>query len=206
MKLLYKNKSEQKYTDHTSNKRKRNFTCPKGAPRPHFLHLLCFRGRTAGWREGWGEERRRAAGLGCYRHFLPHCDYFLYHYCCYCSCSCCCLLSLCCCCSPQSLPVSRPQSTPPSPLSLPSLGPPGWGNGREGPRVRTEARKELWWSQAKMVGKRPEEASQLCEWCHENWPKGGASARHCVLSPRWLFGADEEEEIRDKQSRKGKNN
>lgn len=133
-------------------------------------------------------ERRREAGLGCYRHFLPHCHYFLSRYCC----SCCCLLWLCYCCSPQLPPVSRPQSIPPSPPSLPSLGPLGQGNGREGPRVRTEARKELWWRRVRMEGKRLAPL-QLFEWCHENWPEGGASAHHCALSPQWLFGADEEE-------------
>lgn len=197
MKLLYKNKSEQKYTDHTINKRKTNFTCSKGAPRPHFLHLPCSPGRAAGWREGWGVEERRAVGLGCYWDFLSHCHYFLSCYCCHY-----CFQSSCYCCSPRSPLVSRPQSTPPSPPSLAGLGPLGWGNGRDGPRVRTEARRELWWSRVRMEGRRPEEASKLYELCHGNWPEGGASARHCAWSPRWLFGADAEEEIRVRQSGK----
>ncbi len=142
-------------------------------------------------------EERRAVGLGCYWDFLSHCHYFLSHYCCHY-----CFQLSCYWCSPRSPLVSRPQSTPPSPPSLAGLGPLGWGNGREGPRVRTEARRELWWSWVRMEGRRPEEALKLYELCHGNWPEGGASAHHCAWSPRWLFGADAEEEIRVRQSGK----
>lgn len=122
-----------------------------------------------------------AAGWGCYRDFLPHCHYFLSH--------CCCFLWSCYCCSPLSPPASRPQSTPPSPASGPSLGLLGSGNGREGPRGRTGVRRGPWWSTERMEARRPEEAWRTYEWCPENWQEGGVSGRRCAWSPRWLFEA-----------------